>query len=80
MIWRLGSLLLVIGLLSACSLDRPLRTTDIAVPEGFTIDVAVDGLDAPTMTAFDDQGRMLIAESAYGEGGEPKVTRIEPTS
>jgi glucose/arabinose dehydrogenase len=30
------------------------------------------------MVAFDDQGRMLIAESAYGGGGEPKVTRIEP--
>jgi glucose/arabinose dehydrogenase len=29
------------------------------------------------MVAFDDQGRMLIAESAYGGGGEPKVTRIE---
>lgn len=29
------------------------------------------------MTAFDDQGRMLIAESAYGNGGEPKVTRME---
>lgn len=39
--------------------------------------MAVDGLDAPTMSTFDDQGRMLIAESAYGGGGEPKVTRIE---
>jgi glucose/arabinose dehydrogenase len=78
MIWRLGSLLLIIGLLGACSIERPLRTTDVAVPDGFAIDVAVDGLDAPTMTTFDDQGRMLIAESAYGEGGEPKVTRIEP--
>ncbi|MGH8913198.1 MAG: PQQ-dependent sugar dehydrogenase, partial [Acidimicrobiia bacterium] len=35
-------------------------------------------LDAPTKATFDDQGRMLIAESAYGGGGEPKVTRIEP--
>ena len=77
MIWRLGSLLLVIGLLGACGGERPLRAADIAVPEGFTIDVAVEGLDAPTMTAFDDQGRMLIAESAYGDGGEPKVTRVE---
>jgi glucose/arabinose dehydrogenase len=72
-----GLVFLGMATLGACSIDRPLRTADIAVPEGFTIDVAVEGLDAPTMTAFDDEGRMLIAESAYGEGGEPKVTRIE---
>jgi glucose/arabinose dehydrogenase len=47
------------------------------VPDGFRVEVAAEGLAAPTMVAFDDQGRMLIAESAYGGGGEPKVTRIE---
>jgi glucose/arabinose dehydrogenase len=77
MIRRIGSVLVVIGLLAACGLERPLREDDVSVPRGFGVDVAVDGLDAPTMTAFDDQGRMLIAESAYGGGGEPKVTRIE---
>ena len=64
-------------LLSACSGTRPLRPTDIDVPQGFQVEVAVEDLAAPTMVAFDDQGRMLIAESAYGGGGEPKVTRIE---
>jgi glucose/arabinose dehydrogenase len=64
-------------LITACSGVRPLRPTDINVPDGYKIEVAVKDLAAPTMIAFDDQGRMLIAESAYGGGGEPKVTRIE---
>ena len=68
---------LLVFFLSSCALGRPIRPDDIFVPDGYTIDVAIDGLAAPTMVAFDDQGRMLIAESAYGEGGEPKVTRIE---
>lgn len=72
-----GVLFLAAALLSACA-DRPLRTDDIDLPDGFVVDVAVDGLDAPTMATFDEQGRMLIAESAYGGGGEPKVTRVEP--
>ncbi|HEX5838849.1 MAG TPA: PQQ-dependent sugar dehydrogenase [Anaerolineales bacterium] len=74
--WSYVSLLFVL-LLGACSGTRPIRPTDIDVPEGFHVEVAVDGLAAPTMIAFDDQGRMIIAESAYGGGGEPKVTRIE---
>ncbi|HKY52797.1 MAG TPA: PQQ-dependent sugar dehydrogenase, partial [Anaerolineales bacterium] len=72
---RLVSVLVLF--LTACSGSRPLRPADIDVPDGFQVEVAVDGLDAPTMVAFDDQSRMLIAESAYGSGGEPKVTRIE---
>jgi glucose/arabinose dehydrogenase len=67
----------IVLFLTACAGSRPLRPTDIDVPDGFRVEVAVEGLAAPTMVAFDDQGRMLIAESAYGSGGEPKVTRIE---
>jgi glucose/arabinose dehydrogenase len=66
--------------------QRTIRPEDVSVPEGFTIEAAVTGLAAPTMVAFDQDGRMLIAESGYcadpqqcpeGSGGEPKVTRIE---
>lgn len=67
----------IVLFLTACAGSRPLRPTDIDVPAGFRVEVAVEDLAAPTMVAFDDQGRMLIAESAYGGGGEPKVTRIE---
>ena len=70
--------LALILVLSACVPGvRPLRPADIVVPDGFTIDVAVEELAAPTMIAWDDQNRMLIAESGYGGGGGPKVTRIE---
>ncbi|HYE79496.1 MAG TPA: glucose dehydrogenase, partial [bacterium] len=37
----------------------------------------VEELDAPTMIAFDDEGRMLIAESGYLGGGDSRVTRVE---
>lgn len=69
--------LLGLGLLSLSALRRPLRPNDIAAPDGFAVEVAVDGLDAPTMSTFDEEGRMLIAESGYGGAGEAKVTRIE---
>ncbi len=62
-----------------------MRPADISVPEGFVIKVAAEGLSAPTMVAFDDEERMLVAESGYcpdpdecpGESGVAKVTRIE---
>src|SRR5687768_12937114 len=68
---------ILVLVLTACSGARPLRPTDINVPVGFKVEVAVEDLAAPTMVTFDDQGRMLVAESAYVGGGEPKVTRIE---
>lgn len=71
-------LTVLVALLVAPRADaRPLRPGDILVPDGFSIEAVVDGLDAPTMVAFDDQGRMLIAESGYLGGGESKVTRVE---
>lgn len=62
---------------SACGDERVTRPADISVPEGFKIEAVVKGLSAPTMVAFDDQDRMLIAESGYHGGGESKVTRVE---
>lgn len=74
---RLGLLMVVPVALGGCLGDRPARSGDLALPDGFVADVFVEGLAAPTMVAFDDQGRMLVAESGYGGGGNPKVTRIE---
>jgi hypothetical protein len=64
--------------LAGCAEARPIRPADIEVPNGFKIEAVAEDLAAPTMVAFDDQGRMLIAESGYGGGGESKVSRIEP--
>jgi glucose/arabinose dehydrogenase len=55
---------------------RQLVPSDIKTPDGYKIEVAVSDLGAPTMVAFDDQDRMLIAESGYGNTGA-KITRIE---
>jgi glucose/arabinose dehydrogenase len=76
--WSKLLLPVLILVLSACASGaRPLRPADIVLPDDFVIDVAVEGLAAPTMLAFDDQNRMLIAESGYGGGGDAKVTRVE---
>ncbi len=71
----LAGLLVLAGAAPAAA--RPLRPGDISVPDGFKIEPVVTGLDAPTMVAFDDQGRMLIAESGYLGGGDSRVTRVE---
>ena len=74
---RLVLALLLVLLPAASVAARPIHPDDINLPDGYNIELAVDNLAAPTMVAFDDQGRMLVAESGYDEGGEPKVTRIE---
>lgn len=64
-------------LLVGCAEARPIRPADIQVPSGFRIEAVARDLAAPTMVAFDDQGRMLVAESGYRGGGNSKVSRIE---
>jgi glucose/arabinose dehydrogenase len=76
----LGSYLLtsfcMLSILITPVFARQLRTEDIAIPNGYKIEIAVAGLSSPTMVTFDDTGRMLIAESGYG-GGQPQISRIE---
>jgi glucose/arabinose dehydrogenase len=72
------SLLVVATTAAGPAAARPIRTGDISVPDGYKIEAVVEGLDAPTMVAFDDRGRMLIAESGYLGGGDSRVTRVEP--
>ena len=75
--WFLLLAVLVTLVCAAPAGARPLRPGDISVPDGFEIEAAVEGLDAPTMVAFDDRGRMLVAESGYLGGGDSRVTRVE---
>ena len=49
----------------------------IFAKDNLLIQAAVNNLAAPKMITFDDQGRMLIAESGTGGSGEAKLTRIE---
>jgi glucose/arabinose dehydrogenase len=57
---------------------RDIRASDMTLPAGYRIEAAATGFAAPTMVAFDAQGRMIVAESGYDGSGIPKVTRIEP--
>ena len=70
-------ILLIVMVAPTAAEARTTRPGDISVPDGFEVEVAVKDLDAPTMVAFDDQGRMLVAESGYLGGGESRVTRVE---
>lgn len=77
LIFTLPLVILLVMLPATSAAARPIRPDDISLPDGYRIELAVDSLAAPSMAAFDDQGRMLIAETGYGGSGEPKVTRIE---
>lgn len=57
---------------------KDLQPGDLNIPDGFDIQVAQSNLTAPTMVAFDDQNRMIIVESGYGNPNEARVSRIEP--
>ncbi|HVM06078.1 MAG TPA: PQQ-dependent sugar dehydrogenase [Acidimicrobiales bacterium] len=70
--------LVAVVVVAGCADERPIRPSDISLADGFRIEALVEELNAPTMVAFDDQGRMLIAESGYHGGGESRVSRLEP--
>ena len=73
--------LVVFGLIvvggPALAVGREIRGSDISVAGAFTVDAVATDLAAPTMVAFDDAGRMLIAESGYDGAGPARVTRVE---
>jgi glucose/arabinose dehydrogenase/uncharacterized membrane protein YagU involved in acid resistance len=75
--WFLALAVLFTVLGAAPAGARPIRPGDISLPDGFKIEAVVEGLNAPTMVAFDDRGRMLVAESGYLGGGDSRVTRVE---
>ena len=72
-----GLAVLVVLLAAHAAAARTIRADDLTVIGDFAAEAVVTGLDAPTMVAFDDQSRMLIAESGYGGSGAPKVSRLE---
>ena len=53
----------------------------IRLPEGFEIEKVVDGLTFPTSVAWDDQGRLYVAEAGgtflAEEGASPRILRVE---
>jgi glucose/arabinose dehydrogenase len=47
-----------------------------SVPEGYRVEVVASGLTYPSCVEFDDQGRMLVAESGYVYGDEAAPARV----
>ncbi|MFN6947150.1 MAG: PQQ-dependent sugar dehydrogenase [Cytophagaceae bacterium] len=93
---RLISLLLILILLaSSCyrirssngggqtdiSEERAVNPADIALPEGYEIDILATGLTFPTGITQDEQGLLYIVESGYAYGEvwtEPRLIRLDP--
>jgi glucose/arabinose dehydrogenase len=60
---------------------RSLDPADVALPEGYRIEVVASGLTFPTGVAFDDEGRVYVTEAGYAYGEiwtTPRLLRIEP--
>ncbi|HET6567493.1 MAG TPA: hypothetical protein VFG50_05975 [Rhodothermales bacterium] len=60
---------------------REVNPADVAVPEGYRIEVVATGLTFPTGIAFDDEGRAYVTEAGYSYGeyhGTPRLLRLEP--
>jgi glucose/arabinose dehydrogenase len=70
-------LLLAAAAAPALVVGRAVRGSDISLPASYQVEAIATDLAAPTMVAFDDQRRMLIAESGYDGSGPARVTRIE---
>jgi glucose/arabinose dehydrogenase len=59
---------------------RKINTSDIALPDGFKIELVAEGFTFPTSVTFDDKGIPYVIESGYSYGEvfqEPKLYRVE---
>jgi glucose/arabinose dehydrogenase len=60
--------------------NRPVRTPDIQLPEGYAIEMVAAGINFPTGICFDEKGQAYIIEAGYSYGEiftVPKLLRIE---
>lgn len=60
---------------------RAINTNDIAVPQGYKVDVVATDLTFPTGAALDDSNNLYVIEAGYSYGevwGEPRLLRIDP--
>lgn len=61
--------------------ERQIDAEDVALPEGYKIEVVATGLTYPTGIAFDAESAPYITESGYAYGEEwtePKLIKIHP--
>ncbi len=55
---------------------RKIAPADIAVPEGYAVDVVATGLTFPTGVTFDDAGTLYVVESGYVYGEKFTTARL----
>jgi hypothetical protein len=61
--------------------ERVINAADIALPEGYTIEMVASGLTFPTGICFDDSGAPFVVESGYAYGEtftQPTLKKIQP--
>jgi glucose/arabinose dehydrogenase len=59
---------------------REVDAADVALPDGYQIEVVATGLTFPSGVAFDDEGRPYVIEAGYSYGeawATPRLLRIE---
>lgn len=59
---------------------RTVQPSDIALPAGYSVQVAASGLTFPTSVIFDDNGTPYVLEAGYSYGeafGTPRLLRVE---
>src|SRR5215210_2206202 len=59
--------------------QRVVRPSDIALPDGYSIEAVATGLTFPTGVVFDDAGRLHVVESGYSYGeafSTPQLVRV----
>lgn len=60
--------------------ERKITPSDIALPEGYSIEAVSTDLTFPTGIAFDEQGQAYVVESGYSYGEtwtEPRLLKLE---
>lgn len=68
------------GKIKSIPAERIINENDIALPEGYTIEIVATGLNYPTGITFDEEGTPYVTESgySYGEVWEtPKIKKIQ---
>ena len=56
------------GGMTAFSPPRVVDPSDVALPEGYRIELVAEGLTFPTGVAFDDAGGIYVTEAGYAFG------------
>lgn len=81
LILLLGIFVVVSATTIAISPLRAEQVTTVLLPNGYRMDQVLTGLTFPTSIAWDEQGRMYIAEAGYAYGpkevGPGRIIRVE---